>query len=454
VGHQDLSFMSDPNNPFGGSDDDDRTIIRPNPGRRSGSQRQTTSTQQSTSVGPAIDVGELTGLNPLERAATLLLNLLGQIRNTPSHPDPNGLHQQLADEIRQFEARAQRSGAAPETVFTARYVLCTTVDEFVLSTPWGANSIWRNQSLLRLFHQETGGGEKFFLLLDKLVLDPARNIDLLELMYVCLSLGFQGRFRVEQDGSSRLEVTRESLYRTIRNQRGEPETSLSPHWEGVSKALDHKMSRLPLWAIAAIVLAVLGFVFVAFSYNLSRESDPLYATLSATGTENNLLPSRSLSPPPVRRIADPAPDRFSLQTFLQPEITRGEVSVEERPDRTVVLIHGDGLFDSGVDVIKPAYLPILDRIGEGLEQTSGRIEVRGHSDNVPISTSRFASNRALSQSRADEVVRVLQQVVTETNRFTSLGMADTQPVASNDTAEGRARNRRVEITVFERARGG
>lgn len=439
--------MNDPNNPFGGSDDDDRTIIRPNPGRRSGSQRPTTFTQQNVSTGPAIDVGELVGLNPLEKAAALLLNLLGQIRNTSSHPDPNALHRQLADEIRQFESRAQRSGVAPETVFTARYILCTTVDEFVLSTPWGASSIWRNQSLLRLFHQETGGGEKFFLLLNKLEQDPARNIDLLELLYVCLSLGFQGRYRVEQDGSSKLETTRESLYRTIRNQRGEPEVGLSPHWEGVSKAVDHKMSRLPLWAVAAIVLAVLGFVFVAFSYNLSREADPLYAALSATGTEENLLPDRSLSPPPMRRIADPAPERFSLKSFLEPEIARGEVSVDEQPDRTVVLIHGDGLFDSGVDVIKPAYLPILDRIGEGLEQTSGRIEVRGHSDNVPIATRRFPSNRALSQARADEVVRMLQQAVSEENRFTSLGMADTQPVAPNDSAEGRARNRRVEIRI-------
>lgn len=445
--------MNDPKDPFGDFDDDDRTIIRPNPGRRSASQKRESPSSQPDSTGPRVDVGELSGLNPLERSATLLLNLLGQIRNTSSHPDPDGLHQQLADEIRQFERRAQATGIAPETVFTARYVLCTTIDEFVLSTPWGAESIWRNQSLLRQFHQETGGGEKFFLLLDKLEENPGRNIDLLELMYVCLALGFQGRYRVEQDGTSRLEAVREGLYQTIRNHRGEPETALSPHWEGVNKALEHKISRLPLWAVAAIVLAVLSMIFVAFNFGLSRSTDPLYAALSTTGAEPNLLPERSLSPPPVRRIADPAPPRFSLREFLEPEIGRGEVSVDELADRTIVRIKGDGLFDSGSDIIRPAYLPILNRVAEGIEQTSGRVEVTGHSDNVPISTRRFPSNRALSQARADEVVRVLAQAVSDGNRFTSLGLADTQPVTSNDTAEGRARNRRVEITVYERARG-
>jgi type VI secretion system protein ImpK len=161
-----------------------------------------------------------------------------------------------------------------------------------------------------------------------------------------------------------------------------------------------------------------------------------------------------VSPTPVRRIADPTPERFSLKIFLAPEIERGEVSVDEQPDKTIVLIHGDGLFDSGVDVVRPAYLPVLARIGEGLEQTRGRIEVTGHSDNVPISTRRFPSNQSLSQARAEEVVRMLSEVVSDDARMRALGMADRKPIAPNETAEGRALNRRVEISVYERARGG
>jgi len=442
--------MHDPNDPFGGPDDNDRTIIRPNPGRRAATQPRRT--DPVSSPGPLIDTTDFSGLNPLEKSASLLLNLLGQIRNTASHPDPTALHQQLAGEMRQFESRAQKSGIAPETIFTARYILCTTVDEFVLSTPWGAVSIFRNQSLLRLFHQETSGGEKFFLLLDKLINNPAKNIDLLELMYVCLALGFQGRYRVETDGTSKVEAIRENLYRTIRNFRGDNETALSPHWQGVDKSLVSKTVRMPMWAIISIVLAVLAFIFVAFSFSLNRSTEPLYVALSTTGMEENLLPRRSLSPAPVRRIADPAPERFSLRKFLEPEISRGQVTVDELPEKTIVLIHGDGLFDSAVDVIKPAFLPILDRIGDGLRQTKGRIQVTGHSDNVPISTRRFPSNRSLSQARADEVVRVLSARMSEGNRLSALGMADTKPIASNNTPLGRAQNRRVEIAVFERMR--
>lgn len=442
--------MHDPNDPFGGPDDDDHTIIRPNPGRRAAIQPRRA--EPASSPGPLIDTTELAGLNPLEKSASLLLNLLGQIRNTASHPNPTALHQQLAGEMRQFESTAQKSGIAPETIFTARYILCTTVDEFVLSTPWGAASIFRNQSLLRLFHKETSGGEKFFLLLDKLIHDPAKNIDLLELMYVCLALGFQGRYRVETDGSNTLEAIRENLYRTIRNYRGDSETALSLHWQGVDKSLVSKTVRLPMWATIAIVLTILAFIFIAFSFSLNRSTEPLYVALSTTGTEENLLPRRSLSPAPVRRIKDPAPERFSLKIFLGPEISRNQVTVDEQPEKTVVLIHGDGLFDSAVDVIKPTFLPILDRIGKGLEQTKGRIQVTGHSDNVPISTRRFPSNRSLSQARADEVVRVLAGRMNDGNRLSALGMADSKPIASNNTPQGRAQNRRVEITVFERLR--
>lgn len=442
--------MHDPKDPFGGSDDD-RTIIRPNPGRRTTSQPGRA--EPVGSPGPPIDIKDFSGLNPLEKASSLLLNLLGQIRNTTSHPNPAALHQQLAGEVRQFESRAQKSGVAPETIFTARYLLCTTVDEFVLGTPWGAASVFSNQSLLRIFHQETSGGEKFFLLLDKLIHDPANNIDLLELMYVCLALGFQGRYRVETDGANTLEAIRENLYRTIRNYRGDSETALSLHWQGIDKSLVSKTIRMPVWAIISIILAALGFIFIAFSYNLNRSTDPLYVALSTKGMEENLLPRRFLSPAPMRRIADPAPQRFSLKNFLAMEISRGQVTVNEQPDKTVVLIHGDGLFDSGVDVIKPSFLPILGRIGEGLEQTKGRIQVTGHSDNVPISTRRFPSNRSLSQARADEVVRRLTGQVSVGNRMSATGMADTKPIASNGTAQGRAQNRRVEVTVFERSRG-
>ena len=98
---------------------------------------------------------------------------------------------------------------------------------------------------------------------------------------------------------------------------------------------------------------------------------------------------------------------------------------------------------------------MLSKINASLgTETSGEVLVTGHSDNVPISTRRFPSNRALSQARAEEVVKELGKYMNQAGRMRALGMADTRPIASNNTPEGRAKNRRVEITIFERVRGG
>ena len=81
------------------------------------------------------------------------------------------------DEIHKFEERARTAGIANETVLAARYALCASLDEAVLSTPWGAQSEWAQQTLLVALHREAWGGEKFFEMLDRISRDPARHID-------------------------------------------------------------------------------------------------------------------------------------------------------------------------------------------------------------------------------------------------------------------------------------
>ena len=443
--------MHDKDDPFFDMDDE-HTIIKPNPrGRPQAQQRRP---QRQAEPGRKVDLSSRPGLNPLEKAASTLLNLLSQIRNTSSHPNPTGLHKQLADEIKNFERNAQRAGINDKTVFIARYVLCTTIDEFVMSTPWGASSIWNSQSLLSMFHKETRGGERFFQLLNKLNQDPARNIDILELMYMCLSLGFQGRYRVDPNGNNELAEIRESLYYTIRNQQEETEPALSPHWEGMNKSAVNKAVLVPAWLAASIVILLLVGLFSLWRFSLGNHIDPVHARVMNIGREEALLPTRLLAPPAAVYIPDPGPARFGLREFLEPEIRSGQVSVDELPDRIVVSIAGDNLFDSGNEVISSDYNQIIQRIGEGLEQTKGRIKVIGPTDNVPMGRNkRFSSNFSLSQARAESVVNLLGNTVSKRGRLMAEGMGDTRPIASNATASGRAQNRRVEITLMERARG-
>jgi type VI secretion system protein ImpK len=445
--------MHDKDDPFFDMDDE-HTIIKPNPRGRAPGQGQAPRPQRRAEPARKVDLSSRPGLNPIEKSASVLLSLLSQIRNTSSHPNPNGLHKQLATEIQSFEKSAQRAGIKEKTIFIARYALCTTIDEFVMTTPWGSGSIWGNQSLLSLFHKETRGGERFFQLLKKLSEDPAKNIDLLELLYLCLALGFQGQYRVRPNGLNELEEIRESLFHTIRNQRGEPEPELSLHWEGLKKSAIDKQALMPAWLAATIVFMLLVGLFSLWNFSLGSHIDPVHARVMNIGREESLLPTRLLAPAAAVYIPDPEPARFGLQQFLQPEIDSGQVTVEELPDRIVVSIAGDNLFDSGSEIISGEYHDIIDRIGEGLEQTSGRIMVIGHTDNIPMGRNkRFSSNFSLSQARAESVVELLAASISKPSRLTAEGLGETRPVAPNDSAGGRAQNRRVEVILMERARG-
>jgi len=121
------------------------------------------------------------GLNPLVQAASPLLLLTAQMRDTLSPMDVPGLRRHTLEEIRQFEEQARSSGVPERVVLSARYALCACLDEAVLSTPWGNQSEWAQHPLLVQFHREAWGGEKFFDMLESISQDPTRHIDLMEL---------------------------------------------------------------------------------------------------------------------------------------------------------------------------------------------------------------------------------------------------------------------------------
>ena len=453
--------------PFATTDGDEgeRTIIRPMPGgRRSGSPlaappAPTAPLPRPTGTPPPTEAALMpseVGLNPLEAAAAPLLSLITRLKNTSSHPDPERLRQQMIEEIKVFTVTARDRGLDEKTVFRARYVLCTTLDEVVLNTPWGRASQWSENSLLVTFHNETWGGEKFFELLDSIILDPRKNLYLLELMYLCLAFGFQGRYRMLDNGRSRLDEQRERAYNAIRTARGEFERELSPHWRGEIKQRNPLIRYVPLWVVAAVAAALLLVAYSLFNWLLNNASDPVLTSLSSLRGETVAMVRRggvAVQP----SVAKPQPPnagltRFSqeLRKFLDPEIRQGLVAVIEEADKTTVRIRGDGLFDSGSTHIKPVFLPLLARIGQELNTVQGRVLVTGHSDNTPIRTLQFPSNWHLSKARADSVVQMLAVGSTNPSRFTGEGRADTEPVAPNDTPQNRALNRRVDIILLAR----
>jgi len=377
------------------------------------------------------------GTNPLVAAANPLLNLLPQIRSTVHHPNPAWLREHLAAEIRQFETRAQQAGVAPEAIIGGRYCLCTALDEVAALTPWGGG-VWSAHSLLVLFHNETWGGEKFFQVLERLSQQPRQHLDLLELLYFCLALGFEGRYRVLDNGRSQLEALRQQLARTIRSVRGEYDPALSAHWRDPLTSDVARRPTVPLWVCAALALLVGLGVFAALRIMLASHSDQLFASIDALH-----LPQLQPAQPAPRPAPPPR-----LARFLEPEIQAGLVTVRDEADRSVVVLRGDGLFASGsVDVIG-RYMPVLIRIADALNGVPGNVRVTGYTDDVPVHTVRFASNWDLSRERAEAVRSLLAARLAQPQRIVAEGRGALDPIVPNDSPAARARNRRVEITLM------
>jgi type VI secretion system protein ImpK len=216
--------------------------------------------------------------NPLLAAATPLLTLVCQLRGTLRNDDEARLQWMVAEELKAFESRALQAEASPQDVVAARYVLCSLIDETVLSTPWGSLGAWASQSMLSIFHKETWGGEKVFVILDRIKAKPARYLHLLELIQTCLALGFRGRFEVLDNGMFRLEELRGEIRRILAGQRSEKDAVLSPPY-GVERVRRSLMRYVPLWVVFAVAGALLIAIYGGFQYALVQTVDETAAAL-------------------------------------------------------------------------------------------------------------------------------------------------------------------------------
>lgn len=137
-----------------------------------------------------------------------------------------------------------------------------------------------------------------------------------------------------------------------------------------------------------------------------------------------------------------------LRIALRDEIERGYISIETEGLRVTIHIMENASFNSGMADVRPEFLPVLTKISGLIDDNSGEVTISGHTDNVPIATPRFRSNWELSTSRAVSVAHeVLGKSVIDPARVTVTGHADTEPRAANDSAENRAKNRRVDISI-------
>jgi type VI secretion system protein ImpK len=473
-----MSDPGSPSDPFGRSD---RTIIRPNPaGRRAplpsrpaqatpaapspyappapaspgvpGGSDDWISAAQPAPPRPAPPPGPAAGplpgrgqlltpnANPLLRAASPLLLLLGRLRSQLSSAPPAQLLGQVTETIEAFEHEVRAAGASAEQTRTAKYVLCAAADDIVQNIPGEDRHVWTQYSMLSKFFGERIGGVRFFEELDRAKADPSVNYDLLELMHACLALGFQGIHRTSAGGAANLQMIQRNLFETLRRVK-QPDPELSPRWRGQAVASQVARFKVPVWSVAALAgVAVLGLYFV-FRFLLSGNAEAAATAMLSVHPKGELGIVRkvfSAPPPPV----PPPPVPPKVCGAVQPPIV-----CQVTPNVIIVRLVDITLFEPGQAAVRDEFKPLIERIASVLETEGGAVKVLGHTDNVPIRTARFASNLQLSQARAKAVGDLLQTKLSKPDRITVEGKGADAPIADNASREGRAKNRRVEIVI-------
>jgi type VI secretion system protein ImpK len=417
--------------------DPEATIAIPTPGRRrDAAPVDLPAAPPAGREASAADLGSLGGLNALIAAANPVLAVVPQIRHALRHADPGGLRAGLRESLDAFERDARAAGIGDETLAGTGFALCALLDESAASTPWGAG--WATAGLLAERHGASNGGDKFFELLEKISADAAANPAALEFFYVCLALGFEGRYRDAANGREELAALRAALLEKIRRQGVPHDGELSGRWRGVAAPARRPAGGLAIWASASGAALLLAALYVAYSFSLGSQSDPVARDLA----QLKVSEPAAAGAPAAAPLATPR-----VSEYLNAEIARGEVAVNDDAGSSTIVIRSDRLFASGSARLESEVGPVILRIAEALDHVPGAIVVTGHTDDVPIRTARFPSNWELSTERASSVVKLMAGKLQDPARLRAEGLADSAPVAPNDSAANRARNRRVAIIL-------
>nr|WIE91139.1 type VI secretion system protein TssL, long form [Mesorhizobium sp. WSM4875] len=399
--------------------------------------------------------------NPVLAAAAPLLMLFGQLRLIPVERQAAPLAEHITEAIETFEREMAKAGIAEEDARIAKFALCETADDLVGNLPWPKDDGWIGHSLVaRFFHTKpTGAG--FYEALNKILGRPEGHHDLLELMHACLSLGFEGQYRGRVGERDALERVRRDVYDTIRYFQPRAGDDISPHWQGMAAALSKPRARLPLWAVAAAAATLVTAAFFGLRILITDEGDATAGELLALNPSTPVtierasvvpLPEPAESAPPEAAPPPPSVPTVTqidrIRAALASEIAGGGLTVGAKGNFIVVEISNQLLFTPGQAELKPEFQPIAADIATALDAEPGPIWIIGHTDNVkPKKSSQFKSNFDLSVARAKAVQSMVAKELKDPSRVAVDGKGEDEPIADNATADGRAKNRRVDVMI-------
>ncbi|MGD8162934.1 type IVB secretion system protein IcmH/DotU [Pantoea sp. FN0307] len=376
--------------------------------------------------------------NILLAAASPLLNTIVHIRMAATHDDPAGLRLQLVEEVRQFENRCKQAGLPFETIIGARYCLCSTLDEAAAQTPWGIRGVWSGNGLLVTFHNESWGGEKFFQLLSRLSQNPAQHLALLEVIHYCLLLGYEGRYRGIENGRQQRDTLRTRLGQLIAETRQDQNTPTSVTVEARPLSSQFWRPPVPIWSCLLITALIAGLIYSGLNWRLGSQAEPVLRAIYQAP-----LPEVTLS----RGAATPQ-SLLNLRQRLSDVLAAGQLEVSDGAFGSKIILSSDKLFEPGATALNSSGRALLMRVADAVQDIKGTLLVSAYTDNRVPRTNRFPSSYEFSLARAKTIAALLNQQLTAGHQIKAEGRGDSDPLLPNDSEENRARNRRIEITLF------
>lgn len=418
--------------------------------------------QQSTYQGPKIDLrsamsaGGLGGgspSNPIVAAATNLLILFGRLRTEMVEMEAVPLMEHVTREIDAFEANVLEAGVDPHEAQVAKYCLCGTADDIVQNIPGQDRHVWVQYSMVARFFNKRTSGVGFFQEVEKALQAPAQRFQVLELMQICLSLGFEGKYRSDPNGPMELARIRAAIYESLRRVQPRPDEDISVRWQGVELGNRRLFQAIPLWAVASVVGLLLLGVYLGLSMLISRDGAMISERLLAMHPSEIVGLQRASAFTPYEFPEEPVTGEETTQLdrireSLDEEIAAGQVNIDTKGDWIFVRVNNLVLFDTGSADTKPEFEELAEEVAEAVNPEPGPMKVVGYTDNVPMSgRGRYKNNFDLSVARATGVNHVLAKFLEKPERVIVEGKGADDPIADNGTAEGRALNRRVEIMI-------
>jgi type VI secretion system protein ImpK len=391
--------------------------------------------------------------NPLIEAARPLLQALADM---PAEMDGNAVaqrHEWLEYEVRMFSKVCAELQLRADQVQIARYCLCSALDEAAMQTAWGNGTAtgveWNSRSLAVVSGQDRQGADRVYRFIEEVMCNPYENLDLIGVIQNILDLGFKGRYRFETDGQNKLMSIRRRVHHVVVTGGSNEPWHLPYRASQVRGDVPRHPARLPAigplppwqvdpWVRPAAPRKRRPWVAVALLCAI------LLGAAGYAAYERSLADRRAAqSALPIDALA------HELSEHLGSEIAAGTLSLNENAQHTALTLRFSDMFPPGEAAVNAWMRPLIATAGQEIASTMATAQVTGYTDSLPVGKSMLASNTALSEERAKQVMQILLAAGLPAGRVSIVGKGDANPIAGNETAEGRTKNRRVEITVSE-----